>query len=96
MKLRRFYDSFDVAPPPTLRIAWTACNATAKGPSPCAAYFPNQPDITGCVRLEFRANETSLECPVEEYEIYRNYQPLDRHRAHYLPVSKALESLKGA
>ena len=33
-------------------------------------------DITGCVGIEFEPNESSLECPMEAYEIYRNSEQL--------------------
>ena len=33
-------------------------------------------DITGCVGVEFEPNESSLECPMEGYEIYRNEELL--------------------
>ena len=67
-----FYAQFTLPTPPILRIAWTGCNATSRGTSPCATYFPGRLDITGCVGVEFEPNESSLECPMEGYEIYRN------------------------
>ncbi|CAK9089626.1 unnamed protein product [Durusdinium trenchii] len=73
----RWNDLQLLATPPTMSIAWTACNATAKygvsRPSPCAEFFPDRSDIRGCVRLEFEApKNTSWDCPVEEFEIWRN------------------------
>ena len=39
---RLFYDAFDLPTPPILRIAWTGCNAIARGRSPCATSFPDR------------------------------------------------------
>jgi hypothetical protein len=54
---RLFYDAFDLPTPPILRIAWTGCNATARGTSPCATSFPDRWGTKG--RNETKRNDRS-------------------------------------